>query len=280
MSQERPSVPALVGSLLLALVAYGVGLVGMGFAQARLVGNLELRGVLILSELALALPAVLAAVFLSRTVPDLYRFRPLVPWGALKTVALGLALWALSLGVFEAQFVLVKPPIAYLEQFQGFHELLKPVGLSGWIFSIGAIAFAPAICEEIVFRGLLTPVFRKVAGPIVAIVISAGLFAAIHIDALRVGDAIVSVYYRVPFAFILGMLLAKIRLDTGSLWPPIIAHATLNATTFVVVLFAEEPTGVLPDPQPLVALGMLLAGSLVARVLMRQIQPKESALSA
>jgi len=182
--------------------------------------------------------------------------------------------------VFEAQYVLVKPLLAYLEQFQGLHALLKPVGLSGWIFSIAAIALAPAICEEILFRGLLTPVFRRAAGPAFAIVASAALFAAIHIDAVREGDAATTVYYRVPFAFVLGLLLAKIRLDTGSLWPPIIAHATLNATTFVVVLMIEQPKPVLEDPRPLVALGMLAVGAAAVRFLMRGIRATPSPLSA
>ena len=73
------------------------------------------------------------------------------------------------------------------------------------------------------------------------------------------------------------MLLAKLRLDTGSLWPSMIAHATLNATTFLVVLFVEEPKGVLPDPQPLVAIGMLVVGSTVARILMKRIRPATAA---
>ena len=80
------------------------------------------------------------------------------------------------------------------------------------------------------------------------------------------------VFYRVPFAFILGMLLAKLRIDTGSLWPSMIAHATLNATTFLAVPLMDEPTDVLPDPQPLMALAMLVAGSTIARVLMRQLR--------
>lgn len=280
MSQEKSS-PFLAGaSLLLALLAYASGIAAMGLVQKAVAGKVEFRLVLILAEIGLALPALLVGASLASRLPELYRFTPLVPLGALKTGALGLALWVLSLGVFEAQYVLVKPLLAYLEQFQGLHALLKPVGLSGWIFSIAAIALAPAICEEILFRGLLTPVFRRAAGAAFAIVASAALFAAIHIDAVREGDAATTVYYRVPFAFVLGLLLAKIRLDTGSLWPPIIAHATLNATTFVVVLMIEQPKPVLEDPRPLVALGMLAVGAAAVRFLMRGIRATPSPLSA
>jgi len=256
--------------LFLALLAYGAGLLAMGFTQRALIRTYELRLVLIISELALALPALLVALLLAKQIPELYRFSPLSGGAALKTVVLGLAFWGLSLGVFEAQYVFVKPPLEYLLQFQGLHETLRPHRALGWVFSIAAIAVAPAVCEEILFRGLLTPVFHRAMGSTVAIVLSAALFGVIHVDGLRDGS---SVYYRVPFAFVLGMLMAKLRIDTGSLWPPMIAHATLNATTFLVVIFIEEPKGALPDPQPLVALAMLLVGSTVAMALMKKIRP-------
>ena len=274
MSQERSKGAVVAGSLLLGFLAYGLGLAAMALTQARLIRTVELRLVLIFAEIALAVPALLAAAALARYLPDLYRFAPLTGAAAAKTFLLGWALWGLSLGVFEAQYVLVRPPLAYLEQFQGLHDLLKPNGISGWIFSIGAIAIAPAVCEEILFRGLLTPVFRYAAGSVFAIVLSAALFGAIHVDAMADGT---SVYYRVPFAFILGMLLAKIRLDSGSLWPSMIAHATLNATTFIVVLLVEEPKGTLPDPQPLVAIAMLAVGAAASGWLIKQIRPATAA---
>jgi membrane protease YdiL (CAAX protease family) len=261
----------MVASLFLAVLAYACGLLAMAYTQGYLAGALELRWILIFSEAALALPALIVAFLLAERFPELHRFPPLTPKAALLTVAVGLAFWALSLGVFEAQYVFVKPPLAYLKQFQGLHDTLKPGGPAGWAFSIAAIAVAPAVCEEMLFRGLLTPVFRRAAGSAFAIILSGALFGAIHVDALADGTRVL---YRVPFAFVLGLLLAKLRIDTGSLWPPVIAHATLNATTFcVVVLIAEEPANSLPDPQPFTALGMLVVGSVVARALMRQIRP-------
>jgi len=119
MSQERSNTSLVGASLFLALVAYAAGLVGMGLAQAYLIGKVQFRLVLILAEAALAVPALVVGVILAERIQELHRFRPLAPLAAVKTVVLGLALWALSLGVFEAQYVFVKPPLAYLEQFQG-----------------------------------------------------------------------------------------------------------------------------------------------------------------
>jgi membrane protease YdiL (CAAX protease family) len=277
MRQERSGTSAFVATLFLSLVAYGTGLFAMSYTQLALLRTVQLRLILIISEMMLALPALVVAFMVADRVPELYRYPPLSRNSVLKTVGLGLAFWGLSLGVFEAQYVFVKPPLEYLQQFQGLHETLRPHQPLGWVFSIAAIALAPAVCEEILFRGLLTPVFRRVMGATLAIVISAALFGAIHVDGLRDGT---KVFYRVPFAFVLGMLLAKLRLDTGSLWPSMIAHATLNATTFLVVIFAEQPKGVLPDPQPLLALGMLIAGSSLAFGLMRTLRPATAAPSA
>ena len=270
MSQERSPRSVIAASVFLALLAYGAGLVAMSYTQGALMRTFQLRLILIFAEMALALPALLVSLLLAKNIPELYRFSPVSPLAALKTVVLGLAFWGLSLGVFEAQYIFVKPPLEYLQQFQGLHETLRPHRALGWVFSIAAIAVAPAICEEMLFRGLLTPVFQRAAGATFAIVASSALFGAIHIDSMRDGTA---VYYRVPFAFFLGILLAKLRLDADSLWPPMIAHATLNATTFlVVVIFVEEPKGTLPDPQPLVAVAMLLLGSAVAMAVMKQIR--------
>ncbi|MEO8362531.1 MAG: type II CAAX endopeptidase family protein [Vicinamibacteria bacterium] len=277
MSQSRSSTPFLLGSLLSAAAAYGLSLYAMAQTQQALMTKFELRLVLIGAEMALALPPLFVAALLASRIPGLYRFHPLRRWAIPLTVALGLALWTLSLGVFEAQYVLVRPPQQYLDQFQGLHETLRPGSAMGWVFSIAAIAVAPAICEEILFRGLLVPVLRNAVGSALAIVISGVMFGLIHIDAMPgPGGGQVAVYYRVPFAFILGMLLAKIRIDTESLWPSMIAHATLNATTFVVVFLAPDQKGVMPDPQPFVALGMLALGGFGAQFLLRRIAVLDS----
>ena len=269
MSQLGSRKAAIFSSLFLSLVAYVAGIFAMAVTQNLVARRLGLKWILVSAEMALALPALLVIWLLVKEIPELVRFPPLGRLGAPRIVVLGLALWGLSLGVFEAQYVLVKPPLAFLKQFQGLHEALRPKDPLDWVFSIVAIAIAPAICEEILFRGLITPVIRRAAGVAAGIVGSSALFALIHIDSMPGGE---KVFYRVPFAFILGMLLAKLRIDTGSLWPSMIAHATLNATTFLAVPLMDEPTDVLPDPQPLMAVAMLVVGSTTARVLMRQLR--------
>ena len=258
MSQERSQVAPVAASLFLAGFAYFGGIVAMGLMQSALARKVELRWIMVLAEGALAFPALIVAWLLWERIPEIVVFRPLSRFAPVLLVFLGFALWILSLGVLQAQYAIAPPPQAYLDQFQGLLESLRPRRPIGWVFSLGAIAVAPAVFEEVVFRGVLTPVLNRAAGPAVAVLVSGVLFGAIHIDLLADGT---SVYYRVPFAILLGMLLAKLRLDTGSLWPSMVAHATLNATTFLLVaLVATETPATVQEANPLVAAAMLLVG--------------------
>ena len=192
MSQERSEGRTIAASLFLAGFAYFGGIVAMGLTQSALTRKVELRWIMVLAEGALAVPALIAAWLLWERMPEIVDFRPLSKFAPVQLVLLGFALWILSLGVLQAQYSIAPPPKAYLDQFQGLLESLRPHRPIGWAFSIAAIALAPAIFEEIVFRGVLTPVLNRAAGALVAVLVSGGLFGAIHIDLLVDGTA---VYY-------------------------------------------------------------------------------------
>lgn len=71
------------------------------------------------------------------------------------------------------------------------------------------------VIEEVINRGfLLYSLLRK--GRLFAIVLSSVIFAAFHTPA------------SIPGAFIGGLILAVYALNSGSLWAPIVAHATYN----------------------------------------------------
>ena len=94
-----------------------------------------------------------------------------------------------------------------------------------------------------------------------AILASAGLFGLIHLDATG-GAASALTAYRVPFALAVGLGLGLLRVRTGSLWPSLIAHATLNTITFAVAPFADDPSRGLPAPEPWKGAGLLVFGLL------------------
>lgn len=79
------------------------------------------------------------------------------------------------------------------------------------------VALTPAICEEIMFRGVFLRVFEKRFGSVAAIIITGLLFGFYH---LRLTQVIV--------LSLIGMLLAYITIKTDRLWPAMLLHAANN----------------------------------------------------
>jgi membrane protease YdiL (CAAX protease family) len=258
----RLALPAL-GAL--AVVLAGYLMMGVGAWLGRTVG---IRAVLIASELLLALPALAALAVHRVSLADGVGLRPVASRASLASLALGGTLWALSLGLFELQYTLWRPPVGYLEQFQQLHELLEPSGPLDAFVSLTAIAIAPALCEELVFRGAVLPAFLRLGAPAAA-ALSSLLFGVIHLD---FGGGVHSLS-RVPFAFVVGLALAAIRLRTGALGPAILAHATLNGITFGAAPLAGPFDGSLPDARPLLGAALFLGGLLASALVFLKALP-------
>jgi membrane protease YdiL (CAAX protease family) len=263
MVQERSS----PFSVWLAPLVVVLGVMAMTFA-ARPAAPLGLRPALVFSELALVAPGLLVYLLAGRRA-RLLGERPGLPWPvALTSILAGVALWVASLGLFELQYSVWKPPPGYLEAFRFLHERLKPAGPLDAIVSVLAIAAAPAVCEELLFRGLVLPSLARPLGAVLATLISTLLFGAIHLDSTTPGEISL---YRVPFACAVGVGFAALRLSSGRLLCPMIAHATLNAITFAVAPLSELPAdGVLPEARPALGLLLLAPGAIAATLLVRR----------
>ena len=86
-------------------------------------------------------------------------------------------------------------------------------------FNLLVLAIVPAIGEELLFRGYLQQTFTKWLGkPHVAIIITAVLFSAIHMQ-----------FQGFLPRFALGLLLGYFFYWSGSLWLPVLAHLLNNA---------------------------------------------------
>jgi membrane protease YdiL (CAAX protease family) len=245
------------------LTALGITLVGVaalfvaGLLGARL--GLGIRAQIGLGSLLLATPAVLAVG--ARRLPwqaTLALGRPAPPTLILAAL-LGGALWIASIGLMEVQSLVVPPPPEYLDGFRAIHQALAPDGPLDALVSVGVIALLPGVGEEVVMRGVLLPALVGPLGPLGAVAASATLFAAIHLDP-----------YRFLFTLAIGLVLGGLRLRTGSLWPPVVAHATLNTLTFLVAPLVDDPTQAY-TPQPLLGAGCLLLGTVLALPLFRAL---------
>jgi len=116
------------------------------------------------------------------------------------------------------------------------HRSLDMGDLQKWQVILYFWIAAP-IQEEIIFRGFLQLVL-EMRHPVViqlgnfklsfAVLVSALLFAAVHIATGRLGASLSEVLFIVFGAFALGILAGWLRWKSGSLFPGILVHALFN----------------------------------------------------
>lgn len=98
----------------------------------------------------------------------------------------------------------------------------SPHGVLLFVTAVSVIVFAPVV-EELLFRGMLLPAFRRWMRLWPAILITGAIFAITH-------------YYPIviPPIFALGVLLAYVTDRTGSIVPAMVAHASFNSVGFLL----------------------------------------------
>jgi membrane protease YdiL (CAAX protease family) len=256
--REPPSLHPVLGliSAVLGVAAMVAGVVVFGR-----IARLPVRTSLVLGSALLPLPGLLLIVAKRLPLARALAWRGGSAHTTTLVAILGAGLWVLSLGLLELQFAVWPPPAGYLEGFRALHAALKPSGPLDWLWSVVAIAVAPALGEEILVRGIVLPSFRPAFGSAFALVGSALVFAAIHLDA-----------YRFVFTFVAGLVLGAIRLRTGLLPPSMMAHGLLNTLTFVAAPLLDDPDQPLPDPRPLLGLALFAAGLVVTGLLLRSLR--------
>lgn len=89
--------------------------------------------------------------------------------------------------------------------------------------SVLALVAVIPICEELFCRGVLYSGMRHQYGAEWAAVLSAAIFAAWHLEPLPLASH-----------FIIGVVLAALREDTGSIWPGVLLHAAWNALIVLI----------------------------------------------
>ncbi|MEN6350769.1 MAG: CPBP family intramembrane glutamic endopeptidase, partial [Syntrophomonas sp.] len=111
---------------------------------------------------------------------------------------------------------------------QLFEQMLRSVhGLSGFtaMFVIGAV-LAP-VSEELYYRGMVYPVFRRYLGPLGGAIGAGLMFGMVHWDLWRT----------LPLA-VGGALLCYIYEKTGSIFVSMLAHGTWNGIMSIIVYFS------------------------------------------
>ncbi len=104
---------------------------------------------------------------------------------------------------------------------------------AGYVLAAFGIVVAPFI-EELVFRGFFYPVFERMWGFWTAVLLTALLFAVIHVSQLWGG------WEEIAAIFVVGTAFSYARGKTGSLVPSYLMHLGYNAALFVSLYFSTN----------------------------------------
>jgi len=107
-----------------------------------------------------------------------------------------------------------------------------------------ALLLATPLFEETLFRGLFANEIRRFRGPWAAAVLTALLFAGIHLpNWIWINGLTVGVLANAAGVFVFGLLAAWVYLKTSSIWPPTLAHIANNLLAALLVLENQSRTG-------------------------------------
>lgn len=180
-----------------------------------------------------------------------------------------------ELGLAAVLALLLLPPLAALSQavsvwrpelLEGRHPLIdilrainhgEPFAEGQFLTALLAFALLPAVCEEIAFRGFLLRGLHRRFRPRNAVLLSAFLFAAYHMN----------VFLFLPM-FLLGVVLSLLTVRSRSLLPAICLHFLHNSVLLASVAlsdFSEETlTGSLMQAWPwIIAACLIVSAGLV-----------------
>jgi sodium transport system permease protein len=191
----------------------------------------ENRGVLMMQLLIIqqlvfvATPAMFMGVMLTSSVRETFQLRWPSLGHLLAALVLSFALHPLALE-FASRMQWFFPPLP-----PGVTEIVSAMGSSQlpWWLPVLAFAVAPAICEEVAFRGFLLSGFRHTGRARLAILLSALTFGLMHMIPQQVLNA-----------SLLGLVLGLIAIRSRSILPGIAFHFVFNGLEVCRTRYGES----------------------------------------
>ncbi len=228
----------------LALVLFALAL-HLFAALGGTVAGLDFKLLIIVDELgAILLAPVLFALLLGLPFRDAFRLRS-AHW-AHYVVAGATAIPLQFFGGALQELVLEMMPggDAWRETLEaGLETLLQANSTADLlVLMLGAVVLA-AICEELLFRGMLMQLLARGGKWPFAIAVSALLFAVFHLDPIGLlSRTLLGIYF--------GILVWR----SGSIFPAMLAHGANNLLAFALVPYADASA-----PSPTAGQALLLA---------------------
>ncbi len=104
---------------------------------------------------------------------------------------------------------------------------------SAYLMAFFGILIAPVL-EELFFRGMLFPTLRRKLGTVVAVLLTAAAFAAIH------GAQLGYAWAPILSIFVVGLALTIVRERTDSVAAGVLTHAGYNFALFALLWFGSD----------------------------------------
>lgn len=235
-ADRRGGVSSVSGALLCLAILfplYFVASTGLGqLSELSLPVRLTLSGIAT-SLLFGAVPLI--AIRLQRLDPwQAFGLHAAVPAAFTVALLLGVSVWPIaheiimfaeSLGISS-----IRP-----EQLAAAEGLLAELRTISPILILAAMAFAPAIFEELFFRGYLFSALRQATSRRNTILISALLFGLFHV----ISNGALSVERFLPSTF-MGLLLGWLCYQSGSVLPGMLLHASHNGFLMMLSYYKDE----------------------------------------
>ncbi len=225
----NPAISLVLFGVAALLMILSTGLMPDAPAQVRLIGS---------QLLAMLVPALVVGFYLTRRSdrPSPTPASKLgfggggLAWVILTSAVLGIGAAAATGVLSEIVPGWKEAAAAYGEMVEALMSPADPVLRAAAIVSVVVVA---PLCEETLFRGVMLPLQRDAIRWVPAVVVLNGaLFSLIHFNPLN-------------FAALLavGAFFAHVAVLSGSIWPSIIGHATLNLVNGVIgpALLALSP---------------------------------------
>ena len=160
-------------------------------------------------------------------------------------VFVALVLFVIYRRAFTGQSVLTNPviviPSLLFAVWNVFYNLSSGMVFGGSVFFIEAAitAIAPALFEEVIFRGIfIYNLKKKGSSDLSCLFITAVMFAVVHLTNL-VGQSFATVALQTGYSFVVGLALAAVYLRNNSIGQVVLVHFLIDFTNR---LYLEQAT--------------------------------------
>ena len=177
---------------------------------------------------------MVAAVLQGAPRREVFQLRPVRPLAVLGAALLGLSLWPMAHEIFLLNETIGLATLSE-EQIESARQLLDSWHQVSPLLVLAALAFAPAVCEELLFRGYLLRALLAATSPRKAILISAVLFGLFHVLATNV----LMTERLLPSTF-LGLILGWVCWRSGSVLPGMLLHVCHNGLLLMLGYYKDE----------------------------------------